>query len=110
MHVGASRRFGAGDRQLQQRLSGIFTGRDAVRTPGEGKDAAKAPLAQAMTPNPVTITPESPAIDALRAISDGGFRHLLDCLHSQQVIRYWRVLRSLRLPLNSRAVSAKNRP
>ena len=47
-----------------------------MRTLAEGKDAAKAPLAQAMTPNPVTITPESPAIDALRAISDGGFRHL----------------------------------
>jgi CBS domain-containing protein len=29
-----------------------------------------------MTPNPVTITPESRAIDALRTMSDGGFRHL----------------------------------
>ena len=29
-----------------------------------------------MTPNPVTITPENRAIDALRAMSDGGFRHL----------------------------------
>jgi len=60
----------------QQRLSGIFTGRDAVRTLAEGKDAAETHLAQAMTPNPVTITPESRAIDALRAMSDGGFRHL----------------------------------
>jgi len=33
-------------------------------------------LAQAMTPNPVTITPESRAIDALRVMGDGGFRHL----------------------------------
>jgi CBS domain-containing protein len=60
----------------QQRLSGIFTGRDAVRTLAEGKDAAVTTLAQAMTPNPVTITPESRAIDALRKMSDGGFRHL----------------------------------
>ena len=60
----------------QQRLSGIFTGRDAVRTLAEGKDAAVTTLAQAMTPNPVTITPENRAIDALRAMSDGGFRHL----------------------------------
>jgi len=60
----------------QQRLSGIFTGRDAVRTLAEGKEAAVTTLAQAMTPNPVTITPENRAIDALRAMSDGGFRHL----------------------------------
>jgi CBS domain-containing protein len=60
----------------QQRLTGIFTGRDAVRTLAEGKDAAVTTLAQAMTPNPVTITPESRAIDALRTMGDGGFRHL----------------------------------
>jgi CBS domain-containing protein len=60
----------------QQRLSGIFTGRDAVRTLAEGKDAAVTTLAQAMTSNPITITPESRAIDALRTMSDGGFRHL----------------------------------
>ena len=60
----------------QQHLSGIFTGRDAVRVLAEGKDASVTPLAQAMTPNPVTITPENRAIDALRVMSDGGFRHL----------------------------------
>ena len=60
----------------QQRLSGIFTGRDAVRTLAEGNDAAVTILARAMTPNPVTIAPESRAIDALRTMSDGGFRHL----------------------------------
>ena len=60
----------------QRRLSGIFTGRDAVRTLAEGKDAAVTTLAQAMTPDPITITPDSRAIDALRAMSNGGFRHL----------------------------------
>ena len=29
-----------------------------------------------MTPNPVTIAPESRAIDALKAMNDGGFRHV----------------------------------
>ena len=29
-----------------------------------------------MTRNPVTITPKSRAIDALRAMSEGGFRHV----------------------------------
>ena len=60
----------------ERRLSGIFTGRDAVRTLAKGMDAGMTTLAQAMTPSPVTITPESRAIDALRTMSNGGFRHL----------------------------------
>jgi hypothetical protein len=40
----------------QQGLSGIFT----VRLP---KDAAVTTLAQAMTPDPITISPDSRAID-----------------------------------------------
>jgi CBS domain-containing protein len=60
----------------QQSLTGIFTGRDAVRTLAEGKSAEVTTLAQAMTRNPVTITPDSRAIDALREMSDRGFRHL----------------------------------
>jgi CBS domain-containing protein len=60
----------------QQHLKGIFTGRDAVRTIAEGKDGAATRLAEAMTHDPVTITPESRAIDALRVMCDGGFRHL----------------------------------
>ena len=55
----------------QQRLSGIFTGRDALRTLAEDMDAAVTTLAQAMTPSPVTITPEGRAIDALRTMSNG---------------------------------------
>jgi len=60
----------------------VFTARRAGshcssnRGLAEGRDAAVTTLAQAMTPNPVTITPENRAIDALRAMSDGGFRHL----------------------------------
>lgn len=57
-------------------LVGIFTGRDAVRALAQGNDPTKATLATAMTPNPDTITPERTAIDALRAMSDGGYRHL----------------------------------
>ncbi len=59
-----------------QRLIGIFTGRDAVRTLAQGKGAARMTLGKAMTPNPVTVTPDHRAIDALRAMSDGGFRHV----------------------------------
>jgi CBS domain-containing protein len=60
----------------QQRLIGIFTGRDAVRALAEGKNVEIATLAQAMTPNPVTLAPDSRAIDALREMSNRGFRHL----------------------------------
>ena len=38
--------------------------------------SATTHLAQAMTPNPVTIAPESRAIDAMKAMNDGGFRHV----------------------------------
>ena len=58
-----------------QRLVGIFTGRDAVRLLAKGKSSRLA-LQEAMTTRPVTVTPDQKAIDALRAMSDGGFRHV----------------------------------
>lgn len=58
------------------RLSGIFTGRDAVRVIAEGKDAASIRLSSAMTKRPMTLTSECRAIEALRVMNDGGFRHL----------------------------------
>ncbi len=57
-------------------LRGIFTGRDAVRALSQGKNPAQLPLALAMTPRPVTIAPDCRAIDALRLMCNGGFRHL----------------------------------
>ena len=60
----------------EHRLLGIFTGRDAVRVLAEGKNAETTRLVEAMTPDPVTVTNATKAIDALRKISDHGFRHL----------------------------------
>jgi CBS domain-containing protein len=60
----------------EQRLVGIFTGRDAVRALAEGKSAEETELVHAMTPNPVTASPAARAIEALRTMSDRGFRHL----------------------------------
>lgn len=61
----------------QQRLIGIFTGRDAVaRVLAEGKNAASTPLAEVMTAKPTAIDPGSKAIDALRLMQDCGCRHL----------------------------------
>jgi CBS domain-containing protein len=60
----------------QQRLLGIFTGRDAVRVLAIAEDAGATRVSDAMTRSPVTLTAEGTAIDALRAMNDGGFRHL----------------------------------
>jgi CBS domain-containing protein len=60
----------------QNRLCGIFTGRDAVRALSNARSAEATRLKDAMTPSPVTITPDHRAIDALRAMCDGGFRHV----------------------------------
>ena len=61
----------------ERRLVGIFTGRDAVsRVLAEGKDAAKTQLGQVMTPDPDTMPPGRTAIEALRLMQDGGYRHL----------------------------------
>jgi CBS domain-containing protein len=57
-------------------LIGIFTGRDAVRVLAEGKTAAKTKLADVMTHDPITMPPDKSAIDALRLMWDGGFRHV----------------------------------
>jgi len=60
-----------------QRLLGIFTGRDAVhRVLAEGKSAARTMLAEVMTLDPNTISPGKIAIEALRLMEDGRYRHL----------------------------------
>ncbi|HKD47764.1 MAG TPA: CBS domain-containing protein [Rhizomicrobium sp.] len=59
------------------RLVGIFTARDIVRrVVGVGKSVGKTKLDEVMTRAPVTMTPEKSAIEALRLMWDGGFRHL----------------------------------
>ena len=58
------------------RLLGIFTGRDAVEFLAGGKDAAAISLGDVMTPNPDVLPSGAKAIEALRLMRDGGFRHL----------------------------------
>jgi CBS domain-containing protein len=58
-------------------LLGIFTGRDAVsRVLAEGRDSKKVTLGEVMTPDPIAMPPDKSAIDALRLMQDGGFRHV----------------------------------
>ena len=57
-------------------LVGIFTGRDAVcRVLAEGRSAARTRLGQVMTSEPDTMPPGKSAIEALRLMQDGGYRH-----------------------------------
>ena len=58
------------------RLLGIFTGRDAVRVLAEGKDPTTVSLRHVMTRDPACLPPGCTAIDALRVMRDGGFRHI----------------------------------
>ena len=57
-------------------LRGIFTGRDAVRALAECHDPVSTRIETLMTPEPTTIAPNVTAVEALRLMSDGGFRHL----------------------------------
>jgi CBS domain-containing protein len=60
-----------------RRLVGIFTGRDAVcRVLAEGRTPADTKLVEVMTPEPDTMPPGRTAIDALRLMQDGGYRHV----------------------------------
>jgi len=60
----------------KQGLVGIFTGRDAVRVLALGKSADTMPLRQIMTRKPATLPPRHTAIEAMRIMRDGGFRHV----------------------------------
>jgi len=59
------------------RLTGIFTERDALfRVLAEGRDPKTTRIAQVMTANPKTISPDRPFGHALLMMYDGGFRHV----------------------------------
>ncbi len=70
------RRVGAVPIVDHGKLVGIFTGRDAVHALAVGLDPQRTLLGQAMTPNPCCLGAEGQAIEALRLMNDGGFRHL----------------------------------
>ncbi len=58
-------------------LAGIFTERDIVcRVIANGLDPDATVLGEVMTKDPSTIAPDDTAIEALRRMQDGGFRHL----------------------------------
>ena len=63
--------------EKDRRLLGIFTGRDAVgRVLAEGKSAARTTLSDVMTRDPTSISSRKTAIEALRLMEDGRYRHV----------------------------------
>lgn len=59
-----------------RKLRGIFTGRDVVRVMASNPSGGETVLKDVMTREPDTILAGSTAIEALRAMGDGGYRHL----------------------------------
>lgn len=58
-------------------LVGIFTERDLLRrVVSQGRDPNATLVNEVMTPNPDTVAPRHPAIEALRLMREGRYRHL----------------------------------
>ena len=59
------------------KLAGIFTERDALfRVVAEGRDVKTTQLADVMTRNPQTVSPDQPFSVALQMMYGGKFRHV----------------------------------
>jgi len=61
----------------EERLSGIFTERDALfKVIAENRDPRATMLSEVMTRDPQTIAPDRPFGHALHMMFEGGFRHV----------------------------------
>ena len=59
------------------RLTGIFTKRDLInRVVACDREPKATALGEVMTENPGTVSPKATALEALRLMEDGGYRHL----------------------------------
>jgi CBS domain-containing protein len=77
VRVMAERHIGAVLVAVDGRLQGIFTERDVLtRVVAAGLDPDDTALGGVMTPNPDTVGPNDTALDALRRMSERGYRHL----------------------------------
>jgi CBS domain-containing protein len=73
----AERHIGAVVVMKEGRLAGIFTERDMLnRVAAEGRNPDTTLLSDVMTRDPRTIEDSARSIEALRAMQNGGFRHL----------------------------------
>ncbi len=67
-------------------LLGIFTERDAIsRILAAGRDAVTTTLAEVMTNNPETVSPQHTAVEVLRVMREARCRHL-PVIHDGKVV------------------------
>lgn len=59
-----------------ERLVGVFTERDLMRRVLAAGMPTTTPVAECMTPDPVTVGPKEPVGAAVRRMEEGGYRHL----------------------------------
>ena len=84
--VMTERHIGAVLVAVDGRLQGIFTERDVLaRVVAAGLDPDDTALGEVMTPNPDTVAPNDTALDALRRMSECGYRHL-PVLNGEQMV------------------------
>src|SRR5438309_11104496 len=58
-------------------LAGILTARDSVaKALGEGRDLARIPVTEIMTPDPITLQPDDSVAFVMNAMHVGGYRHV----------------------------------
>ena len=60
----------------EYRLVGIFTERDVLRMAGEGGAFGEVRVDDAMTPSPVTVSPDDDVLAAARLMGERRIRHL----------------------------------
>ena len=58
------------------RMIGILTERDVMKAVAARTHSSEARVREWMTPNPVTVPPDTPVEEAGRIMLDAGFRHL----------------------------------
>jgi CBS domain-containing protein len=79
------------------KLAGIFTERDVLLRIVDNDDAMDRPVAEWMTPDPVTARETDPIHRALTRMSEGGFRNVpvtdddgrvVGCIRHKDIVRY----------------------
>lgn len=61
---------------VDRKMVGIFTERDLLRRVMAPGKPLSAPVADSMTPRPVSVHPKDPIATAIRRMEEGGYRHL----------------------------------
>ena len=61
---------------VDRKIVGLFTERDLMKRVMAAGKPLSSPVAESMTPNPVTVHPKDSIATAIRRMEEGGYRHL----------------------------------